>query len=111
MSLSFVIVLAAGIGVQGLAPQSGIELVQSTNPALAPQARPGRSYADPGQSGPGAHSGPLLSTPGYTPRGSSGSSPRRVRPGPPTATDCADGYSKGSGLTRQEFNRLCGQRR
>jgi len=107
MSLISVAVLITAIGGPADAPPSAhVHQAQSTNPALNPPGRPGRSYAPPEQSNPGTSSGPLLKAPGYTPR----SGPRDgERKGPPTASDCAAGYSSNSGLTRREFNRLCGK--
>lgn len=87
-------------------PPVGLQLAQSTHPSLTPPGRPGRSYAPPEQSNPGTSSGPLLAPPRMTPPNSQ---PSRDSLRPPTATDCAAGYSSRSGLTRREFNRLCGQ--
>ncbi|MGD9801989.1 MAG: hypothetical protein AB7U78_01090 [Hyphomicrobiaceae bacterium] len=102
-AVAALIVLMGGADVP--APQGKVQLAQSTNPALRPPERFGRSYAPPEQSNPGTSSGPLLTTP----RPTSPSTPRsRQSEGLPNATDCAAGYSRNSGLTRREFNRLCG---
>ena len=105
MSLLTVIVLIAASGAPVASPpQLGVQLAQSTNPALGPPPRFGRSFAPPEQTNPGTSTGPLLTTP----------KPRETRPrnesgSPPTARDCSAGYNSRSGLTRREFNRLCGQ--
>lgn len=107
MSLTSVAVLIAAVaGPVASPPPTGMQFAQSTHPSLTPPSRPGRSYAPPEQTNPGTSSGPLLTTPGYTPP--SGPRPRETVT-PPTASDCAAGYSSRSGLTRREFNRLCGQ--
>jgi hypothetical protein len=108
MSLTGAAILIAALG-GSTGPSSGAHgdllLAQSKNPALTPQGRFGRSYAPPEATNPGTSTGPLLKTPGYTPRTET---PRRKFKGPPNASDCASGYSSQSGLTRREFNRLCG---
>jgi len=107
MALMTVAVLIAGFsGAAEVGPARSVQLAQSTNPALAPPPRFGRSYAPPEQTNPGTSTGPLLQTPGYQPR----TAPRRNESAsPPTAGDCAAGYSSRTGLTRREFNRLCGR--
>ncbi|MGE0766824.1 MAG: hypothetical protein AB7L90_10195 [Hyphomicrobiaceae bacterium] len=114
MPLTIVAVLIAAIGGSDGAARPHVELAQSTNPALSPPARFGRSYAAPDQTNPGTSSGPLLKTPGFTPAlpstpGVSREPRNRPTQPYPTASDCAAGHRSGSGITRREFNRLCGQ--
>jgi hypothetical protein len=103
--MSAAILIAALVGTVETPHRPDVTLAQSTNPAVKPQGRFGRSYAPPEATNPGTSAGPLLKTPGYTPHSSP---PGSERKGPPTASDCASGYSSQSGLTRREFNRLCG---
>jgi hypothetical protein len=108
MSLTGAAILIAALGGADSVPEAraDVRLAQSNNPAITPPGRFGRSYAPPEATNPGTSTGPLLKTPGYTPRTET---PRqRDFKGPPTASDCASGYSSQSGLTRREFNRLCG---
>lgn len=111
--LAIAALITAVTGFDGPLPRHGVVLAQSTNPALAPPERFGRSYAPPEQGYPGGPtSGPLLKTPPYSPRtpepeafGTRNATPKSY----PTAVDCAADYSPNSGLTRKEFNRLCGK--
>jgi len=107
MSLTSAAILIAALGSADPSPgaRTDVLLAQSKNPALTPPGRFGRSYAPPEATNPGTSTGPLLKTPGYTPRTET---PQRKFKGPPNASDCASGYSSQSGLTRREFNRLCG---
>jgi hypothetical protein len=107
MSLTSAAILIAALGSADPPPEArpDVRLAQSKNPALTPPGRFGRSYAPPEATNPGTSTGPLLKTPGYTPRTET---PQRKFKGPPNASDCASGYSSQSGLTRREFNRLCG---
>jgi hypothetical protein len=107
MSLTSAAILIAALGgAVESPPRPDVMLAQSTNPALKQPGRFGRSYAPPEATNPGTSTGPLLKTPGYTPHSSP---PGSERSGPPTASDCASGYSSQSGLTRREFNRMCGR--
>ncbi len=110
----FVVALAGALGVLSWAlPERGSahEPLSVVKVQGIDRNRIGRSYVEP-RTVPG-DSGPALTTPGYQPRATPRANSRpAARPStgmPPTASDCAAGYSARSRWTRGEFNRMCGQ--